>query len=583
MMTNSEPFVEPPTIGGLCVFEKEGVVRHARIHSVTEKNIVLTTGEKVPRNRLWLSFTTPSLEALPSALEARRRHFSIDDIWQAAENREHSLTELTRRLTGNTDDALSQWAVIEQVVEHPAYFDRIGGRLQPVPPDLLEKRRLAQTVRRQQEQREREWAIKLRAGELLRLSPERVGALLCEPNKSDPLYRALKKYLGGDGVLFARYFIKTGLLDDARAYWRLRFEHDWPPPISTAPPPPLDDKFPDAKVTAFALDEAGTTEVDDAFSVTEAEGVHRIGVHIAAPGLIRADDIDEFARRRQTSVYFPDAKHCMLPDDVIDRYSLSENRAAPAVSIYFRYNSETGEWSTEETVVENIRLATRLTPSQAEQEEAPAAICSALAILKRFCAQKLPSEKPSLAGREFKISAHPPSSTRRTRTETTALIETLMRLVNLTWGRFISSSNVGGLYRVDGMTRTKAPDIPYMWLSSPLRRYVDLNNQRLLLSLLGHVPLPQPNWRELGRQYESQRALAREYQRILERHWALEALREGMRVVGDYQAKRQRLLLSDYPLSAKIIGTPPSEDIDNVTADIADIDRLGQRLQVTLT
>ena len=118
--------------------------------------------------------------------------------------------------------------------------------------------------------REREWAIKLRAGELLRLSPERVGALLCEPNKSDPLYRALKKYLGGDGVLFARYFIKTGLLDDARAYWRLRFEHDWPPPISTAPPPPLDDKFPDAKVTAFALDEAGTTEVDDAFSVTEA-------------------------------------------------------------------------------------------------------------------------------------------------------------------------------------------------------------------------------------------------------------------------------------------------------------------------
>jgi exoribonuclease-2 len=45
-------------------------------------------------------------------------------------------------------------------------------------------------------------------------------------------------------------------------------------------------ELPLASVQAFSIDDAGTTEIDDALSVTElADGSHRIGIHIAAPGL----------------------------------------------------------------------------------------------------------------------------------------------------------------------------------------------------------------------------------------------------------------------------------------------------------
>ena len=47
-------------------------------------------------------------------------------------------------------------------------------------------------------------------------------------------------------------------------------------------------EMPVAAVKAFSVDDATTTEIDDAFSLTlQDDGVLRLGIHIAAPALIR--------------------------------------------------------------------------------------------------------------------------------------------------------------------------------------------------------------------------------------------------------------------------------------------------------
>jgi exoribonuclease-2 len=92
-----------------------------------------------------------------------------------------------------------------------------------------------------------------------------------------------------------------------------------------------------ADVQAFSIDDVTTTEIDDALSVTRlGDGKLRVGIHIAAPGLgiRRSEPLDAIARHRLSTVYFPGDKITMLPDSVVDRYTLQEGRTCPALSLY---------------------------------------------------------------------------------------------------------------------------------------------------------------------------------------------------------------------------------------------------------
>ena len=61
-----------------------------------------------------------------------------------------------------------------------------------------------------------------------------------------------------------------------------------------------------------------------------------LGIHIAAPGLAiqPGSAIDQLGRARLSTVYMPGYKITMLPDEVVQTYTLDEGRANPAVSLY---------------------------------------------------------------------------------------------------------------------------------------------------------------------------------------------------------------------------------------------------------
>src|SRR5204863_5162012 len=128
------------------------------------------------------------------------------------------------------------------------------------------------------------------------------------------------------GLSVPRLFERCGLLGDTHEYHLNRFLHEFFPRGAGFPahavPPPADD-LPLAAVQAFSLDELGTTEIDDAFSVTRLDsGATRVGIHIAAPalGIAPGSPLDVIARERLSTAYMPGRKFTMLPDDVVARF-----------------------------------------------------------------------------------------------------------------------------------------------------------------------------------------------------------------------------------------------------------------------
>jgi exoribonuclease-2 len=121
-------------------------------------------------------------------------------------------------------------------------------------------------------------------------------------------------------------------------------------------------ELPMAPVPAFSIDDATTTEIDDAFSVRpRAAGGWEIGVHIAAPALAIApgSPLDTSASARLSTVYMPGAKITMLPEAVIERYTLSEQRIVPTVSLYLELGPDLRLLGTR-SAVEKVHVAANL-------------------------------------------------------------------------------------------------------------------------------------------------------------------------------------------------------------------------------
>jgi exoribonuclease-2 len=115
------------------------------------------------------------------------------------------------------------------------------------------------------------------------------------------------------------------------------------------------------------------------------------------------------------------------------------------------------------------------------------------------------------------------------------VVSELMIFVNAEWGRQLSEAGYAAIYRAQAngtarMTTVAASHdglgvAQYAWASSPLRRYVDLINQRQLLALLAGEPGPhQPGDETLLvalRDFELAYDAYAEFQRNMERYWCL--------------------------------------------------------------
>jgi exoribonuclease-2 len=253
-------------------------------------------------------------------------------------------------------------------------------------------------------------------------------------------------------------------------------------------------------------------------------------VHIAAPSLAIAPDspVDKVARDRLSTVYMPGYKLTMLPDDVVQAYTLQAGRDCPAVSLYVSFDEATLKVTGSETRLERVPIAANLRHDQLDAViteatllgEAPAAyefapqlaFCFRLARHLKAGREQVRG-KPELFNRadyNFKLDGNDGAEpqghervsigTRQRGSPLDLIVAEAMILANSTWGGWLNELGVPGIYRSQAsmapgvkvrMGTKAAPHAgmgvaQYTWATSPLRRYVDLLNQWQIVACARH-------------------------------------------------------------------------------------------------
>jgi len=519
------------------LFDDAGKFHAGRVMSESDSSmqIELDSGKrvKVKTANVMIKFAKPSPAEVLAQGAAQAADIDVDLIWEVAPNDEFGFDDLAREYFSANADAVQQAAMLMRLFETPHYFHRRGkGRFRKAPEDILKQALVAIERKKQQALQIEQWGQELAAGTCPTPIKDQLYKILFKPDKNGPEYKAVVE------AAKATQRAPLDLLKDAGAidspyqfhFKRFLFEH-FPKGAGfpTLDAPPIKDELAVAPVQAFSIDDSMTTEIDDALSVQGlGTGVVTYGVHIAAPSLAIApgSPVDVVGRARMSTVYMPGHKITMLPDDVVQTYTLQEGRDCPAVSLYVSFDETTFEIKGSETKIERVPIAANLRHDKLDgviteatlTGEAPAdyAFAKELAFAFRL-AKHLKAQREIVRGKPenfnrpdytFKLLSdqgentmsdgiEPKGSeqvvigTRQRGSPLDLIVAEAMILANSTWGGMLADIGVPGIYRSQAslqpgikvrMSTKPAPHAgmgvaQYTWATSPLRRYVDLVNQ----------------------------------------------------------------------------------------------------------
>jgi exoribonuclease-2 len=321
---------------------------------------------KVKASAVLLRFESPAHTAFMPAAQQQADAIDIDFLWQCCTADEFGYDTLAREYYGHAPDAMESGAVLMRLHGAPMYFYKKGrGRYKAAPEDALKAALASVERKRLQAVAKAAYIDEMAAGRLPETFRPLLDTLLYKPDKNSIEWKALDEASAAAKLSPARLLERCGALPDLHQYHlrRFLFEH-FPkgPGFAELPAAEIPADLPLAEVVAYSIDDAETTEIDDAFSLQDLPGGNRrLGIHIAAPalGILPDSPLDAVARERLSTVYFPGGKITMLPDHVVAAYTLAAGRECPALSIYFDIGTDFSVLS-HETRVERIRIADNL-------------------------------------------------------------------------------------------------------------------------------------------------------------------------------------------------------------------------------
>ncbi len=531
------------------LFEEAGKFMTGRVLSEAEASsqVELDSGKrvKVKAANLLLKFDKPTPQALMQEARTQAESIELELAWEFANDDEFAFADLARVYFSDDATLAQQVGALLRLFEAPHYFRRAGkGRFRKAPAEQVQQALAAIEKKRLLQLQIDDWAQELAEGRCPAPIREQLYRILFRPDKNGPEYKAVVEAARASQRAPLDLLEASGAIDSPyQFHWRrFLFEH-FPKGTGFAAlqAPAITDELPLAAVRAYSIDDSMTTEIDDALSL-QGLGTDEVtvGVHIAAPGLAVAPGsaVDQVARARLSTVYMPGHKLTMLPDEVVQAYTLQEGRDCPAVSLYARFDAQTLALRGSETrlervpIVANLRhdqldaLITEEWLSQAEPSplpDLPAGVQGAeLAFLYRL-ARHLKAQREVVRGKPetfnrpdytFRLVDSPEAplgdepagaerveiSVRRRGAPLDLIVAEAMILANSQWGQWLAACGVPGIYRsqaslAPGMkVRMGTKALPhagigvpsYAWSTSPLRRYVDLVNQWQIIACARH-------------------------------------------------------------------------------------------------
>ena len=612
------------------LFEDAGKFQTGRILSEAESSaqIELESGKRLKAKsaNILLKFDKPSPNVLMAEATALSATIELDLAWEFAPSDEFSFQELAQEYFSDNATLAQQTAALISLFQAPHYFRRSGkGKFKKASADVLQQALAAIEKKKLIQQQIEAWALALGEGSC----PEPIAAqlykILFKPDKNAAEYKAVVEASRATHLAPLALLQKAGAITSAYEFHWQRFLFDnFPKGIGfpALEAPVIKNTLPTSTAQAYSIDDSQTTEIDDALSVQGlGTGEVVVGIHIAAPALALTPGhaIDQIARQRLSTVYMPGNKITMLPDHVVQTYTLQEGRDCPAVSLYLRVDESTLDILESETRVEQVFIAANLRHDMLDDvvTEAwlanPATVLPAgknipqmphaqLAFLYRLAQQRKAQRevvrgkpenfnRPDYNFRVITLDDQTPKgderveiSQRHRGAPLDLMVAEAMILANSTWGQWLADLGVPGIYRsqasllpgVKVRMGTKALPhagigVPcYAWSTSPLRRYTDLVNQWQIIACAQHgntAALAAPfkpkdvDLFSIISAFEAAYSSYNGYQSSMERFWTLQYLQQNAveeveaTVFKSFEGEPPMARADNLPLVLPVIGS----------------------------
>jgi exoribonuclease II len=626
------------------LFEEAGKFLAGKVLSEADASsqVELDSGKrvKVKAANALLKFEKPAPAQFVAAAQALSQTIELEMAWEFSPEEEFGFADLARDYFSAQATLEQQAGMLYRLFDSPHYFRRAGkGRFRKASADVIALALAAIEKKKQVTLQIEQWVTSLSQGVCPEPIREQLYKILFKPDKNAPEYKAVVEASRATHLAPLDLLQKAGAIDSPyQFHWRRFLLENFPKgtgfPVLEAPV--IRDELPLAPVQAFSIDDSATTEIDDALSVQGlGSGTVIVGVHIAAPGLAvqPGDAIDKVGRTRLSTVYMPGYKVTMLPDAVVQSYTLQEGRDCPAVSLYVTLDESTLEIKGSETKLERVPIAANLRHDQLdalvtpewlenpnfENEEGlqPASINrEQLSFLYRF-AKNLKARRETVRGKpetfnrpdyNFKLvgnhGAEPQGgeqvqiSTRQRGAPLDLIVAEAMILANSTWGSWMAELGVPGIYRSQASllpgvkVRMGTKALPhagigvksYAWSSSPLRRYTDLVNQWQIIACARHgktaaLAAPfKPKDAELFSiisSFDAAYFAYNGYQGAMERFWTLKYLQQhSITEITATVFKENMVRADDMPLVLPVLGAANLPRGARVRVKLGDIDEI---------
>jgi len=566
---------------------------------------------KIKAANALLRFDAPAAGEFLAQAQSAAAAIDIDFLWQCCGADEFNFDALARDYYGHPANALESAALLFRLHGAPMYFYKRGkGRYKAAPEAALKAALASVEKKRLQAEQKDAWVAELIAGRMPAAFEAVKPALLYKPDKNTLEWKALEAACESLKLTSARLLERCGALGSPYDYHLGRFLFDYFPrgtafPDVTAAALAAPAELPLAPVAAFSIDDATTTEIDDALSVTPLpDGGIRVGIHIAAPalGIPRDSPLDAAARERLSTVYFPGDKVTMLPSAAVAAYTLAAGVPRPALSCYIEFDAALNRGPAR-TVVERVPIAANLSLDALAPVFDAAAIAAGrvehphgeelLALHRIAVSLQAARGKTQLFERvEYSFSVEDGRVRivpRERGSPLDTVVAEMMILVNATWGGALAEAGLTAIYRNQGAGGVRMSTAPgaheglgvktYLWASSPLRRYVDLANQRQLIAMAGNQAPPygvnDEGLLAAMRDFEVTYEAYADFQDRMERYWCLRWLEQEAAWVQPATVVRENIIrFNGLPMTARVSALPPTAPGTAVTVRVGAIDLL---------
>ena len=279
-----------------------------------------------------------------------------EEAWELLQGETPTLNDLAELVYGEHTPSTS-WMAFKLLNRSP-WFRGTPDSIEVVDEETVNKRIKADREKAEAESRWEDFIHRFQHGNINRIDDEiflrDLEMYALGRSKGSRILKAIGKTQSPENA--HRVMLARGVVDQGWNPHPQRLEVPLDIPDYDLGPMPDDDRLDLTAVEAFAIDDEGNQDPDDAI----AWDGKRLWVHVAdAAALVTAGSpADEAARERASSLYLPEKIVPMLPPEAAHRLGLGLNATSPALSYAFEFDQQgvISDFSIHLTTVKVTRL-----------------------------------------------------------------------------------------------------------------------------------------------------------------------------------------------------------------------------------